>query len=186
MHVPLIGCLNTQQLLPKGQGLRGCIWPLKIYAWTFMEISSCRRTRTWGECPPWGPQRHSFCGPSSIPGLHPLLFPLTIHNSEWVLSLKFGRAVILSLGQIDGHRLSEQVGTVDASHLGDILVGTLGKHSGVLFLLGALRHLGKSQLQIKCCPFSSSLPLWVSVSPTMVHKTTCKRITKDVVLNGHP
>lgn len=125
MHVPLIGCLNTHQLL-----LRGCIWPFKIYARTFLEISSCRRARTLGECPPGGPQRHSFCGPSGIPGLHPH------HNSEWVLSLKLDRAVILSLAQIDGHWLSGQVGTIDASHLGDTLVGTLGKHRGVLFLLG--------------------------------------------------
>lgn len=180
MHVPLIGCLNTHQLLPKGQGLQGCIWPFKIYAWSFLEISSWRRTRTWGECPPWGPQRLSFCGPSGISGLHSLLFPLSNgqHNSEQVPNLKLGRAVILSLAQIDGHRRSGQVGTIDASHLGDTLVGTLGKHSGVLFLLGSTLAPWNSQLQNKCCPFSSTLPLWISVSPILVHKPPARESLK--------
>lgn len=119
MHVPLIGCLNTHQLLPKGQGLWDCIWPFKIYSWTFLEITSCKRTESKGSF------HHDVH--KDIHSVEPLTVQASTHyhllfiivsstmNGCWI----WGLTELRPFTSPDGYRLTRVVDTMDDLYICD-------------------------------------------------------------------
>lgn len=120
MHVPLIGCLNTHQLLPNGQGLWDCIWPFKnlflnLPGNLFMQedkdlsgASSMMPIKTFILWTFW----HSRLPPVTIPSFK--------GSAQQWMSAEFGPWQSCDpVTSLDGYRLSGIVDTVDDSHICD-------------------------------------------------------------------